>query len=184
MQFGSENSSFGLGNLGMRPMGGCRNIVGGLIAGPIMILIGVAAFYFLGGTIQKAYTSSSWPTVQGEVVHSELAQHRDSDGDQMYSTDITYNYAVDGQQYSGSQVTLMDGSTSLRGTVQDTVKRYPSGATVTVYYEPEDPANGVLEPGLKGGVLLLGSFFVCFPAFGVLVIFGSLGQLLRLRFLG
>jgi hypothetical protein len=184
MQFGSGGSSFGIGNLGNRPAAGCRNFIGGLIAGPILILIGVGAFYFLGGTLRQAYTSTSWPTVQGQIVRSEVAQHRDSDGDQMYNPVIDYSYTVNNQSYGGSQVTIMDGSTSVRSLVQDTVKRYPSGTAVTVYYDPDDPANAVLEPGLKGGVLLLGGLFLCFPAMGVLVIFGALGQLLRLRFLG
>lgn len=174
MQFGSGNSSPGFSGLGIRPAAGCRNIIGGLIAGPILILIGVVVFYFLGGTFLQAYTSPSWPTVQGQVIHSEVALHRDSDGDRMYSPDIAYNYTVNSQQYDSSQVGMLDGSTSIRGTVQDTVKRYPSGTTVTVYYDPEDPANAVLEPGLKGGVLLLGGLLVCFPVMGVLMIFGTL----------
>jgi hypothetical protein len=163
---------------------GCRTPFGGLILGPVFVLIGVGIFVFLGGTFREAYASRSWPTVQGQVTHSEMTQHRDSDGDMMYGTDITYAYAVNGQQYSGYRVTLMDGSTSARGAVQDALNRYPAGGTVTVYYDPDDPASAILEPGFTSGVLLLGALIVCFPGAGMLAFFGSLWQILRLRFWG
>lgn len=168
------------GNVGLNLRGNHSNRGGcaGFILGPIFVLVGFGVYYFLGGSFKEAYASRSWPTVQGQVTHSEMTQHHDSDG-VMYGTDIAYDYTVDDQQYTSYRVALLDGTTSVRKSVQDTLKRYPAGGTVTIYYDPEDPSSAVLEPGFTGGVLLLGSFIICFPAVGVLAVLGSLVRLLR-----
>ena len=158
----------------LNPVGGCQRIIGGTIAAVIFIGVGVGMYIFLGDTVLEAYESRSWPTVQGQVVSSELRESRNSDNELMYSADVRYTYSVNGQQYENTMITMMDGSTSMRSSVQNTVHKYRAGTTVTVYYKPDDPAFALLEPGFSLGVLLMGSFMVCFPLAGILAFFGSL----------
>jgi hypothetical protein len=168
-----------LGGLG--PLGGCQRFVGGIIAAIICFGVGGGIYFFMGDSFKQAYASMSWPTVQGQVVSSELREHRDSDGDIMYNADVRYAYRVDNQNYENTMITMMDGSTSVRASVQNTVYKYKAGTTVTIYYDPANPAFALLEPGIKGGVLILGAVMLCFPAVGLLALVGPLFGFVRAR---
>ncbi|MBN1313678.1 MAG: DUF3592 domain-containing protein [Anaerolineae bacterium] len=158
----------------LNPVGGCLRIVSGTIAAIIFIGVGVGMYIFMGDTVREAYESKSWPTVQGQVISSELRESRNSDNERMYSADVLYTYNVNGEQYENTMITMMDGTTSMRNSVQKTVSKYRTGTTVTVYYKPDDPAYAILEPGFSLGVIILGSFMVCFPLVGIAAFFGSL----------
>lgn len=118
-----------------------------MAAGLVMLLI-------RGGDLWRGYASSSWPATQGVITQAEIVEAEDSEGDPVYQAAITYRYDVGGRLYSGSAITAMDESTSLRVFADKALARYPAGSEVTVHYQPDDPATAVLEPGLRGGMLI------------------------------
>lgn len=64
---------------------------------------------------------------------------------------VLYEYEVNGQKYSSNR--LMSMSMSVAGNVklvEKYVSRYRVGETITVYYDPNNPSDAVLEPGLAG----------------------------------
>lgn len=183
------------GNLSSNPTGsrpnsraGCGiNPLGSFVGGPILVIIGIVIFYFFGGNFRQAHISSSWPTAQGRITHSEMVVDDYGPGSSRrvwYGLDITYDYMVDEQQYSSSHVTAFDVRTNHRTPIEDTVSRYPVGTIVTVYYDPEQPASSLLEPGIKGEVLFTGIVLASFPAVGLLAIVGGLIQSVLQRFSG
>jgi len=116
----------------------------------VLLLLGVGFSVWGWGLIANARLSLSWPTTTGTVVHSEVTSHDSrSDGKttRMYSADVHYRYTVNGGQYSSDRVTLGDSSTSSAGGKQEIVGRYPAGARVMVYYDPDYPQSALLEAG-------------------------------------
>jgi hypothetical protein len=62
---------------------------------------------------------------------------------------IEYEYAVEGQKFRSDKVTFSHTGESGAGFAERYVSKYPVGAQVTVYYEPDDPDFSALEPNVK-----------------------------------
>ena len=61
---------------------------------------------------------------------------------------IVYEYEVNGIKYISNRVRVQDKSGPTMGGIlysNPLLKRYPKGATVTVYYNPQDPRESALE---------------------------------------
>jgi hypothetical protein len=101
---------------------------------------------------RKAARASSWPTVQGTVRSSEVAEvwHRKG---RSYRADIKYDYRVGPTSYVGERVRVEGFSLGLKGGAEKVVSRYPAGQAVTVHYESENPDSALLEVGLTLGHL-------------------------------
>jgi Protein of unknown function (DUF3592) len=67
----------------------------------------------------------------------------------------------------------MDYSSTAAGRAQDIVARYPDGAAVTVYYDPVDPSDSVLEPGGTRGIAFLRLIGWAFAAGGLFFLYMS-----------
>jgi hypothetical protein len=121
--------------------------VAAFIIGSVFLLIGGGvAFYFGKPILDKARASESWPTVQGQVIKSELESHHDKKKT-TYSALVIYKFEADGEDYEGDEVWFGQYSSSDRSAMQKLVKEYPVGKDVTVYYSPDDPTQAVLQPG-------------------------------------
>ncbi|MCA9013896.1 MAG: DUF3592 domain-containing protein [Planctomycetaceae bacterium] len=122
-----------------------------LILGTILIIAGFLVINLVGlPLIERGKASKNWPTTKGVVLKSKVASHRSSNSNSStYSPDITYRYQVEEQDYECETVWFgSDVSTSNKSLAQDTVKKYPVKKQVDVYYDPQDPAIAVLEPGV------------------------------------
>jgi hypothetical protein len=105
---------------------------------------------------------SSWRQVSGRIVSSEAVartirrerhratgsrHHTDFVTDETIETrnvaEVAYEFVVAGRTYQGSRIDLAPDSGNPE--VAETLKRYPRGAIVTVFYDPADPAQCILE---------------------------------------
>ena len=129
-----------------------------ILLGPVMATWGV---WFL----VEAYTSTSWPSVSGEIARVDVQRQID-DGD--YVLRVTYRYVVGGRVHLGQRNNLGDGLSV--GGAYDTAanaeaagaERFPVGSPIDVYYDPEDPANALMSPGARWPTwvpLILGLLF-------------------------
>lgn len=135
-----------------------------------LLCLGVLVLGFAGGGIyliirhnrdrKKAQASLGWPSVSGTVVESRVAESvsTDSDGDRTttYRPAVRYEYEVMGTQYTGDKmaVGIQSSSSNLRK-AQETVARLPVGTLVKVFYNPENPADAVLEQKISGSAPLV-----------------------------
>jgi hypothetical protein len=121
------------------------------------IVIAIIAFAF-GGIFfyigwrnrQKNLTALTWPTVKGKIVGSELDSYikRDDDGDEttMYTPLVTYEYTVEGEVYTCTQVTAQGfTSTNFKSVQLKKLEEYPVGGEVEVHYDPFNPEDALLE---------------------------------------
>ncbi len=95
-------------------------------------------------------------------MHSKVKITRTGDDDR-YTADIKYEYRVDGTTHDGERVyfdlksltSFFEPSYNLRSEAYDIVDDYPCGATVDVYYDPDDPGQAVLERRIDTTALMI-----------------------------
>ncbi|MEZ4733989.1 MAG: DUF3592 domain-containing protein [Caldilineaceae bacterium] len=133
---------------------------------PLLFVVVGGVSLFLGvRQITRANASQSWPAVTGVVTVSELGKHLGNDRNDAttYSADISYDYRVNDRDYINGAVTFGSVSSSEPSSARRVLQRYPVGHAVTVYYNPVNPGEAVLEPGVHGGAWflpLVGSIFL------------------------
>ena len=149
--------------------------IGTLFIGLVLLGVGyVAGFVFGAPILENAKASEQWPHVTGTITESRIETSR-QDGDTMYAALVLYEYAVEDQPLTNDNVWFGGGySSSDRSDAQDTVNRYPVNKQVEVYYQPDDPANAVLEPG---------AVFSSYAIYGIGWIFLVIGGLIVVGFL-
>jgi len=167
-----------IGLIGARK--GC-GVLGGVAFGLVFVAVGGVIGFFGVRTFQNAQASQEWPSVRGQVTQSQVGTH-DSDGTTMYSANVVYEYTVGDRSYVNDRIHFGEGSSSNPRPAHNMVAEYPVGASVDVYYSPDDPLNAVLEPGTSGlGVWALPGMGGCFALSGLLVVGASLLGVLRGR---
>lgn len=148
----------------------------GVLMSLVFIAIGLGLLYYARSVSAKAQQSLSWPSIEGVISHSAVLlqqQTSDSTNATTYKADVAYRYKVRGRNYSSSQLTLADFSSTARR-AQGIVDRYADGAPVTVYYNPVDPSDAVLERGGTSGIGVLYLIGGVFAAAGLLFLFASM----------
>ncbi len=117
---------------------------------------------------RKAAAINRWPSTMGMVFTSgmERQKTKDEHGHVEY-VDIPvvhYSYQVNGQLYESTETTI--GPEMAEKGIPSPIVRYPTGAQVTVFYNPRKPAEAVLErrtplQGLLWFMLGLMDFTIC-----------------------
>jgi hypothetical protein len=98
--------------------------------------------------------------VEGKVLKCEEKMEEDHDGNPHSNVGIEYGYRVDNQDYKGTRIRYPDYWNNLG--VAEFVAAHPAGEPVTVYYDPDDPADAVLQSGFDGRELYLPLMFLPF----------------------
>ena len=126
-----------------------------------LALLGAATIAFGVHLVMKARAAASWPSVTGVVaratveVRSGSTTRFDSPADRERKSSFTpvvhYRWSVDGRSYTGSRYRIGGGSSlgrfPTRAEAQAALDRYAPGQPVTVFHDPADPAEAVLQPG-------------------------------------
>ena len=95
----------------------------------------------------KEHTAATWPSTQGVIQTATIRIDRTPRGD-IQTPVIFYSYQVNGRPYGSDRVSFHFGNViALTPNAASVVATYPEGAGVTVYYNPHDPSEAVLEPG-------------------------------------
>ncbi len=157
---------------------------------PIVALLGgvlcVAAYI---KTRRLANASLRWPTAAGTVTHCDIVEEiiedkRDDDDKSAvrsavrrvhhrYQVDLRYAYKIGKRDFIGTE-TNWNGATiyGLREVAEKAAAPYRPGQNVTVYYDPEQPGNAVLEPASRKGAIapLIGAA-ICVVIGGIFLTF-------------
>jgi Protein of unknown function (DUF3592) len=103
----------------------------------------------------------SWPQTTGEVINTELLESGRG-LDVTYEAVIHFSYTVGDTTYTGRDSTACE----FRSQARQIIERYPRGATVPVYYDPAQPAQGVVEQTLATAELVSGISLLVGGIFG------------------
>lgn len=133
----------------------------------------VAAFFFglafvlsAGQVAGIAEIRKTWKPVQGQVARVDPNGWWDDDANQRYY--LEYRYAVDGKTYTGVRYHVQERSLKTYAGIE---YRYRTGDAITVYVDPDDPGQAVLDVSylrdsflalavLGGFLVLAGTLFV------------------------
>ncbi|MDF7800516.1 DUF3592 domain-containing protein [Pontiellaceae bacterium B1224] len=121
--------------------------------------------------LHKTQSAKSWDPVSAVVVSSKVKSHSSDDGT-TYSPYIAYRYEINGQEYFGDQLNFIGGSSSGRESKAAIVRQYPEGSEFTVYTNPLNPAESVINPEASAG-LLFGLIPLIFALVGIGIIIGG-----------
>ncbi|HSU81138.1 MAG TPA: DUF3592 domain-containing protein [Thermoanaerobaculia bacterium] len=132
----------------------------------VFFLAGAAGSYFvLWKPLSRLFASRSWTETQCDVLSSQVTEVPSSDSS-TYKVDIRYTWTAGGSTRVGSRYDFMAGSSSGREGKQRIVDRYPPGARVTCWVDPDDPNEAVLYRGLSP-VYLIGLLPLAFLVIGL-----------------
>ena len=113
------------------------------VVGCIFLLMNTIFLGILIATQRKMNAIRGWSTTMGSVSNSYLQRRRTSKGGSVNYPVVQYSYQVGGQTYQGTRIAPgMEVGGSGAGKV---IARYPIGAQVMVFYDPQKPSDAVLE---------------------------------------
>ena len=150
-----------------------------LVASILVFVLLILNAIFLGVIFfmcRRMATVSKWPSTMGTVNASYLERRSSSEGGSTNYPVVQYSYQIGGQTYQGSK--LAPGP-EVGGTgAGKVVDRYPVGAQVMVFYNPENPSDAVLERQAPAQWLmwLLLIVFDCALCGVIPILYFSLGQ--------
>lgn len=101
----------------------------------------------MGYGYYKQFESRHFPCVTGTITHS-IAERHSSKGGVSYIAVINYQYKVNGQIFLGDRLEFDEGGLGGAGNDQTIVQSHPVGSTAQIYYNPKDPNESLLYPGI------------------------------------
>lgn len=110
-------------------------VLGGLAAGLVL-----AAAYLRG----RIRSSHNWQPTQGTVTASASRYHHGRGGRYHYPV-VSYAYQVGGRTFTHDRIAFGVGPASAHATAEAAAARYAVGSPLTVYVNPRNPADAVLE---------------------------------------
>ena len=118
----------------------------------IIVLVSIACVLILLNTIflaiifftrRKMAAVSGWPSTMGTITNSFIDWRSSSDSGTTAYPVVQYSYQISGQTYQGNKYAP---GPEIGGTgAHKVVNRYPAGSQVMVFYNPQNPADAVLE---------------------------------------
>ena len=131
-----------------------------IIAGFVGVLWG----WFI---IAKARKTLRWPMVEGAIEQSALTSEAND-----LLPHILFSYTVAAYTYQRT-LEFPDGTEPSPELATSYAKKYPAGAKVSVYYNPDQPDQATLEPGLARGDWMIPAVGIVAMALGIFALFFS-----------
>lgn len=126
-------------------------VVGLPCIGILLLVFGGGGIYLIYLSIknrQQAAQSQSWPSTAGQVVDARVVEGASGHDDmsENYVLRVEYEYTVAGTTYRSHQAAFGPRQSHRHyHQAQAQAGRYPVGAPVTVFYNPDNPQDAVLE---------------------------------------
>ena len=113
--------------------------------------------------LQTARVPVHYPSAAGAVTHSEVTTHHSSKHGTSYQASISYRFEVGAKQFTGERLRFTPASSDSTSACS-LVSAHPVGSTVQVFYNPNDPMESLLLPGVNGSDFLAVLFLTPFNA--------------------
>lgn len=105
-----------------------------------------------------------WPATDGEIDTSNMPP-----GSEGMFPNITYRYSVEGENYHNT-LTFSKDITPTQEFAKSYLDKFPAGRRVHVYYDPSNPSNATLEPGMGRGDWLVFAIGLGTAIFGAILL--------------
>lgn len=104
-----------------------------------------------------------YSTTEGKVLSAQVTQHDGEDGP-TFGVKIRYTYRVNGRDFENDRFRYQSGSSSDSAWAYEAVNRHAPGSWTTVHYNPLNPSDALLSPGVAGSDLFMLMFMTPFNA--------------------
>jgi hypothetical protein len=138
-----------------------------------LVFAGVGVSILLFGVVPQCldwYSMKQWQPIPAKVSQAETKVSR-NEGSTTYSATARYRYEYQGRHYSSQRVAISDSSDNMRDFQYNLGKKLEraaaSGDVVTVYVNPNDPSQAVINRDLRLEIVGFKMIFV--------VLFGGVG---------
>jgi len=135
-------------------------------AGLMFMFFGIIGMQFFAKPVSRMFANQDkWAQTEGTITSGEVISFRSS-GQNMYRASLTYNYTVEGKEFHSDAIHSGTSSTSFKYFPQRKIDKHPAGSKVPVFYNPDQPSEALLEPGL--GILK----YVLYGIPGIFILIG------------
>ena len=145
-----------------------RGLIGGWVFAGTWFSISFLILFLIGGPAIADLGTADWNATDGVITSSDVRSSTDSEGGTTYCLSVNYEYTYEWKTYYGDVVSYSKDN-SCDSWSRNADDDYPEGKEITVYVNPDNPYEAVLEPGLSGV-----DFGVCcvlpFPLIGVFMV--------------
>lgn len=125
--------------------------------------VGVWMAWSAGSGIVESRQMQQWPPVQASLLDAGYKTHSGDDSD-TYEAYADYEYEFAGQRYRNNRVAIAGGADNIGDYQQDLGRRLgnarDSGASVTIYVNPENPADAIVDRSVRWGLIGFKSIFI------------------------
>lgn len=115
----------------------------------VLFCLGIATWALAVGIRQigKSNDGKNWQTTPGKVLSNQVKEvfKNPGDGYRLFQPEVIYTYQVGGQVFEGQKIMVGDDPIGLQKNMQEIAARYPAESEVTVYYNPGNPSESILE---------------------------------------
>jgi hypothetical protein len=110
-------------------------LIGGMVVWALVL--GVRAF-------KKIKESKNWPKTSGIITQSSV-ETGFVNREFIASPKVTYEYEVDGQRYTSSQLSVIEWNSADVASARERAEKFRPGQRVDVYYDPKNPSFAILN---------------------------------------
>lgn len=144
-------------------------IVGSLFALPFFG-VGVWMLWSVSNTFYESWDMQQWAQVEARLITAGYETHTGDDSD-TYKAYARYSYSYGGGLYTGDRVTIAGGGDNIGDYQTDMGSalsaKLARGQPVTVWVNPDQPSQSIIDPGIRWGLIGFKSIF--------LFVFGGVG---------
>jgi hypothetical protein len=109
----------------------------------VLLLLNVIFLAILFFMRRRMAVVSQWPSTMGSVLMSKTQWRSSGENGSTEYPVVQYSYQVNGQAFQGMKIA--PGPEVGGMGAKKVVARYPAGAQVMVFYDPQKPSDAVLE---------------------------------------
>ena len=144
--------------------------------GVIAIAIGTALYVTQFRQGLRANASKRWPVSSGTIIASAL--EKSPDGRWRYRAAVQYRYRAGGKEYQSNRI-FWGGNEGRQRHMVSVIAAYPEGCKVSVHYDPQNPAEAVLDPAQNIGSRPLVLYAMAMIALGLFAFTGGVYALVH-----
>ena len=127
---------------------------GPIIAGIVIIGIGIYLIYLGLQIRQKIKQARYWPTVTGTITKLKTIPMGNkvigTDDYREYILRVVYEYEINGEKYTGRRA-VFGSDITIKAEVDEFCSLYKEGEDAQIYYNPDDYKECLLMPDRPGG---------------------------------
>ena len=125
--------------------------------------IGVWMLWSVSSNFTDAWQMQNWQPMQAHLTRAGYDSHSGDDA-ATYEAYAAYTYSIRGQEFANDRVAIAGGADNIGDYQRDTGRKlsatFSRSETITIYVDPDDPRDAIIDRDLRWGMIGFKSIFV------------------------